>query len=297
MDEKDFVSFETAKKLKAAGFDESCDHTIDCEFRLWKGKYRVMRNGDIYSPEGKKLKAWQRKDGYMSVTPYVDGIRYNKRVHQMVAETWIPNLEGHPMINHINGIKNDNRVENLEWCSASHNIKHAFDIGLKTATNARDVVICETGQHFASPRKMADAMGWDNRWTSHITAVCRQNGKVKRKTVHGYTIRHYTPTPLVKKLIDAGFNKYPKEDGGDVFFCYLCLAQKWLREEKGILLWAYPDRQPVDEDWTDDELTGEWRWDIDGKESESSGDTYPSYEAALSAGIDAALDLINNKTK
>lgn len=69
-------------------------------------------------------------------------------------------------------------------------------------------------------------------------------------------------------------------------------AQKWLREEKGILLWAYPDRQPVDKDWSDDELTGEWRWDIDGNESESSGDTYPSYEAAISAGIDEALNLI-----
>lgn len=69
-------------------------------------------------------------------------------------------------------------------------------------------------------------------------------------------------------------------------------AAKWLREEKGILLWAYPDRQPVDKDWSDDELTGEWRWDIDGNESESSGDTYPSYEAAISAGIDEALNLI-----
>lgn len=69
-------------------------------------------------------------------------------------------------------------------------------------------------------------------------------------------------------------------------------AQKWLWEEKGILLWAYPDRQPVDEDWSDVKLTGEWWWDIDGNTRESSGDTYPSYKAALSAGIDASLNLI-----
>lgn len=154
----------------------------------------------------------------------------------MVAEAWIPNPEGHPMINHINGIKNDNRVENLEWCSASHNCQHAWDNGLNHCTTSREVVICETGQYFASPRKMAEAMGWDNRWTSHITAVCRKNGKVKRKTIHGYTIRYYSPNPLVRKLIEAGFDKYPKEDSGDVYFSYLCLAQKWLREKKGIAI-------------------------------------------------------------
>lgn len=57
MNKEDYVSYELAKKLKAAGFDEPCEATKDCEFRLWKGKYRVMRNGDIYSPEGKKLKS------------------------------------------------------------------------------------------------------------------------------------------------------------------------------------------------------------------------------------------------
>lgn len=291
METNDHVSYELAKKLKKCGFDEPCDHPKDCEFRLWKGKYRVMRNGDIYSPEGKKLKAWQRKDGYMSVTPYIDGIRYNKRVHQMVAEAWIPNPEGHPMVNHINGIKNDNRVENLEWCSASHNIKHAYRIGLKTATNARDVVICETGQHFASPRKMAEAMGWDNRWTSHITAVCRQNGKVKRKTVHGYTIRHYAPTPLVRKLIEAGFDKYPKEDEGDVFFYYLCLAQKWLREKKKIDVLVY--NCACGYTWeVSKAINGTGLIEFDEKGDDESSGCWTSYEGSLSAGISASLELI-----
>lgn len=69
-------------------------------------------------------------------------------------------------------------------------------------------------------------------------------------------------------------------------------AQKWLREQKDVLLWVYPDRQLTDEEYPEIELTGEWWWDTEGVIRECSGDTYPSYEAALSAGIAAALELI-----
>lgn len=308
MDNKDFVSYETAKRLKECGFDEPCTASNDTnmnektdEYRLWKGKYRITRNGDIYSPDGKQLKPWRHPQGYLLVSPYVDGKRYNKRVHQMVAETWIPNPENHPMINHINGIKTDNRVENLEWCSASHNTKHAYDIGLMTP-NSRKVVICETGQVFASPRKMAEAMGWDDRWTSHITAVCRGNGRVKRKAVHEYVIRYYNPTPLIEKLINAGFGKYPKDDKEETLTCYLTLAQKWLRENYGIhiAVICYAD---YSED-ADGRKCDEWHfWDYDimcianGKVITNGGSEFATYEQALQEGIKEALELINPTTE
>lgn len=133
--------------------------------------------------------------------------------------------------------------------------------------------------------------------------------------------KDFVPFQTAKKLKEAGFDepcsvcwlcepndvpslyssvfsfKNKELEGLDFTVPTLWQAAKWLREERGILLWAYPDRQPVDEDWSDDELTGEWWWEIDGNARESSGDTYPSYEAALSAGIDAVLDLIINKTE
>lgn len=71
----------------------------------------------------------------------------------------------------------------------------------------------------------------------------------------------------------------------------LAQAQKWLRE-KGILVWVHPEYQLPDEIYPDLELTGEWWWEIDAKVRERSGGTYPTYEAALSAGIEEAIKLI-----
>lgn len=71
------------------------------------------------------------KDGYKRVTLCKDGICKTFGVHRLVAQTYIPNPNNKPTVNHINADKGDNRVENLEWASHSEQTKHLLKLGLR----------------------------------------------------------------------------------------------------------------------------------------------------------------------
>ena len=64
-------------------------------------------------------------NGYRQVTLYKDGMKYRRSVHRLVAQTFIPNPENLPEVNHINECRSDNRVENLEWTDRVGNAKHS----------------------------------------------------------------------------------------------------------------------------------------------------------------------------
>jgi len=80
--------------------------------------------------KGRMLKQHQNKKGYMQVKLCVDGVCKSFRVHRLVAEAFIYNPYFKPQVNHKNGVKNDNSVENLEWVSNRENINHAYSKGL-----------------------------------------------------------------------------------------------------------------------------------------------------------------------
>lgn len=93
--------------------------------------YSVSSTGYVYNEySGKILKPFPNNNGYLTVDLFHNTVKERISLHRLVAITFIPNLENKPFVNHIDGNKQNNCVDNLEWCTPSENSKHAIDIGL-----------------------------------------------------------------------------------------------------------------------------------------------------------------------
>ena len=104
----------------------------------WEGLYAITRDGRMWSygnrwgasKKGRWAKEYPQYKGYTCFVLCRDGCKLTVLTHKLVAITYIPNLLNRREINHKNGIKTDNRVENLEWCTHKENMRHAYATGL-----------------------------------------------------------------------------------------------------------------------------------------------------------------------
>lgn len=151
-------------------------------WREWPQDPRIMvsNKGNVVSCKGgacHPLKVSHNNWGYQKVGA-VHGSP--QLVHRMVAETWIPNPNNHTQVNHINGDKDDNSVENLEWATPSQNIRHAYRTGLKKGyAKGTPIRVVETGEVFESQAECARRLGCDQGNIAHCLAG-------RQSTHHGY---------------------------------------------------------------------------------------------------------------
>lgn len=108
-----------------------------------RNKYQLFTNGEIialgrvgargYTVKDKKLKPCIR-NGYLSYSLNLEGKTKYYYLHRLIAQNFIPNPDNLPCVNHKDGDKLNNNIDNLEWCSYSQNNKHAFEHNLKQPT-------------------------------------------------------------------------------------------------------------------------------------------------------------------
>lgn len=122
-----------------------------------------------------------------------DGKWHSKKIHRLVAEAFIPNPEHKPQVNHKNGNKADNRVGNLEWCSARYNMVHSKVVLQKGKYGGKHILCVETGDVFESTKDF-------ERKTNRCSAAIRRVLCGQAKTSCGYHWE-YTDKPVTN--IDA----------------------------------------------------------------------------------------------
>lgn len=159
------------------------------ESEVWKditgyeGLYMISDKGNVHSVErrdargqkrgGRILKPSYDKDGYLQVVLCKNGKVKTKKIHRLVTETFIPNPNGFPEVNHIDEVKTNNYVENLEWCTRKYNVNFGTAIERATKTQSKKVkaINIKTGEvHTFSSINEAGRKGYSG---GRVSEACR----------------------------------------------------------------------------------------------------------------------------
>lgn len=121
----------------------------------YEGLYAATKDGQIWSYKRNKfMKASLNSSGYLKVNLTKDGIPYTHYVHRLVAETFIPNPDNLPQINHLDENKLNNELSNLTWCTARENLNY----GTRLQKISKRIRCVETGEEFNSIKEAAEAI-------------------------------------------------------------------------------------------------------------------------------------------
>lgn len=169
------------------------------EIKGYEGFYAIQSNGDVWSlkrpyrnnfGETSVYKELQKMipclDGagcYYMINLHKNGKSRKHSIHRLVATHFLENKENKEEVNHIDGIKTNNNVSNLEWCSRVENIRHAIETGLKKPIKGRNILqTTKDGTVVNKHESIRGAARAMNKGMGNIANCCR--GKLK--SAYGY---------------------------------------------------------------------------------------------------------------
>ena len=163
------------------------------DIEAWEGLYRVSNYGNIYSCKSNMILKFADRNGYSMVKLQNHKVKKTVAVHRLVANAFIPNPNNLPQVNHIDGNKTNNKVENLEWCTQTENLKHACRTGLIDITKMTNITkkkVCQydtNGNFIKQWNSLSEVYRSLNIQIGNITKCCQ--GKLK--TTGGYVWKYY----------------------------------------------------------------------------------------------------------
>jgi hypothetical protein len=168
--------------------------------RLYKHYYHTQNNKiykdyrliDKYKSfrQNKILINSSNDKGYFIISLCKNNISKTNRIHQLVAQHFIPNPDNKPCVNHKDGNKQNNNVSNLEWCTHKENMIHAYEIGLKKAANKKVKIL--KGDFSKTFNSLKDCSIYLNVTNVSISQAIIKNLKcgIKKYKCKGYIITY-----------------------------------------------------------------------------------------------------------
>jgi hypothetical protein len=139
--------------------------------------YTIREDGVITSRFGRTIKQQVSKNGYVRVELWEGGKGRKYLVHRLLAKAFIPNPEGKPQVNHIDGDKTNNSLSNLEWVTQRENQLHAYRTGLQRG--------------YKKPTKLSQ---------SHKAALCGSRWNGERRVYHAEGLEFNSPEEAASRF-------------------------------------------------------------------------------------------------
>lgn len=174
--------------------------------------YLIDTNGNVYSTKSKRFLKCTNRKGYVKVTLCTNGVTKDFSLHRLVASTFIPNPNNLPQVNHIDGNKLNNNVSNLEWCTSSQNIKHAYDNGIgrkhwgpHTQETKNKISKSKKGQHLSGETRQKIKEKLIGRFVSDETKKKHSISAPKRQIIDTSTGIRYNSIKEASDSLGIGY--------------------------------------------------------------------------------------------